>query len=89
MEEKVINELYHIFGESNIINIIKISRLRWAGHIVRMEENECNKRLINSNPGGQGGGGRPKLRCMDGVENDLRKITCRNWKPVTQFRTRW
>ena len=30
------NELYEIFGESAIMNIIKAGRLRWAGHIMKI-----------------------------------------------------
>jgi len=29
-------ELYEIFNESNIVNYIKVKRLAWAGHLVRM-----------------------------------------------------
>ena len=45
-----------------IINFININRLRWAGYVARMDDNEISKRLLTSNPGGQRGRGRPKLR---------------------------
>jgi hypothetical protein len=29
-------ELYEIFNNSNIVNYIKVKRLAWAGHLMRM-----------------------------------------------------
>jgi len=42
----------HIIGEftfvsaPNLVNVIKSSRLRWAGHVVRMDENELPKNML-------------------------------------------
>jgi len=33
-------ELEELYNEPNIVNIIKSSRLRWAGHAVLMDDNE-------------------------------------------------
>jgi len=62
--------------EPNIVNVIKSSRL--AGHVVRMDGNELPKRIVLDKSGGQGGRGRPKSRWIDGVEEDARKVSCRN-----------
>jgi hypothetical protein len=32
------NELYSLYKEPNIVEDIKVRRLGWAGHIIRMEE---------------------------------------------------
>jgi hypothetical protein len=32
------NELYRLYNDLNIVEDIKIRRLGWAGHIMRMEE---------------------------------------------------
>jgi hypothetical protein len=32
------NELYSLYKETNIVEDIRIRRLEWAGHIIRMEE---------------------------------------------------
>ena len=38
------NELYHLYGETDLVTAIKKARLRWAGHIVRMHDNlPCRK----------------------------------------------
>ncbi|KAJ4431220.1 hypothetical protein ANN_19817 [Periplaneta americana] len=62
-------ELYRLLGEPNIINTVKTSRLRWAGHVIRTDPSEpCKKIVIN--PGGQRRRGRPHLRWIDGVEEE-------------------
>ena len=78
-----------MLNDCDLINLIKINRLRWAGHVGRMDDKEITKRMLNSNPGGQRGRGTPKLRWIDNVEHDLRKIGCNNWKMVAQDRRRW
>ncbi|KAJ4437313.1 hypothetical protein ANN_17451, partial [Periplaneta americana] len=77
-------ELYRLLGEPNIINTVKTSRLRWAGHVIRMDPSEPCKKIVITNPGGQRRRGRPHLRWIDGVEEDARKLGCKNWKAATQ-----
>ena len=43
-------ELYKMYGSPNIITEIKIARLRWAGHIQRMNDSENVKRIMGSKP---------------------------------------
>ena len=52
----------------------------WGGQVVRMEDNELPKEILWTNPRGQRGRGRPKSRLIDGVEEDARKLGCRNWR---------
>jgi len=33
-------ELEELYNEPNIVSVIKSSRQRWAGHIMRMDENK-------------------------------------------------
>jgi hypothetical protein len=42
------DELYKLFKEANIVQSIKINRLKWLGHIRRMEENSLCKKLTLS-----------------------------------------
>ena len=65
-------ELEELYNEPNIVNVIKSSRPRWAGHVVRMDENKLPKKISWTNPGGQQGHDRPKSRRTDGVEEDTR-----------------
>jgi hypothetical protein len=40
------NDLYCLYKEPNIVDDIKIRRLEWAGHIIRMEEERIPKKLL-------------------------------------------
>jgi hypothetical protein len=57
--------------------MIKIARLKWLGHIARMEDNAPCKKRTFSQPEGSRKKGRPKLRWLDSVLNDLKilKVT--------------
>jgi len=54
-----------------------------------MDTNELPKKILWTNPGGKRGLGRPKSRWIDGVEEDARKLGCRNWRADAQVRGRW
>jgi hypothetical protein len=56
---------------------IRISRLRWAGHIVRMEDNLPCKKLTLDKPEGRRRVGRPNLRWMDGWMDGWSDEGCR------------
>jgi hypothetical protein len=43
------NELYSLYSEPNIVEDIKIRRLEWAGHIIRMEEERIPEKVLNGN----------------------------------------
>ncbi|PSN52381.1 hypothetical protein C0J52_06725, partial [Blattella germanica] len=61
------------FLEPNVIAIIKNDRLRWAGHIIRLEDLRPAKRVLLNNPGGQEYRGRPRARWEDDMEEDARR----------------
>ncbi|PSN41582.1 hypothetical protein C0J52_17898 [Blattella germanica] len=58
----------------SVIAIIRNDRLRWAGHLIRMEDSRPAKRMLLNNPGGQRYRGRPRARREDDVEEDARTI---------------
>jgi len=78
-------KLEELYNEPNIVNIIKSSRLRWAGHVVQMHENELPKKILSTNPGGHQGCGQPKSRWTEGIEEDARKLGCIIWTPLATF----
>jgi hypothetical protein len=43
------NEIYSLYNEPNIVEDIKIRRLGWAGHIIRMEEETIPEKVLNGN----------------------------------------
>ena len=60
--------LTSVLVEGNIVNVIRSSRLSWAGHIVWMDNNELPKKILWTNLGGQRGRGRPKSRWINEAE---------------------
>ncbi|GFV56082.1 uncharacterized protein TNCV_4524041 [Trichonephila clavipes] len=43
-------ERYQSYKESDIVNFIKIQRIKWAGHAVRMNKNRTTKKVFNAQP---------------------------------------
>jgi len=60
----------------------KLSRLRWAGHVTRQDDNDLSRGVLLSEPGVKCPRGKPRLHWEDGVEEDVAKQGCRKWKIV-------
>jgi hypothetical protein len=73
-------ELYDLYKHEDIVTFIKLGWLRWAGHVIRMEEDRPAKRILVSNQGGARGRARPKFKCEEGVDDDSKAIRIQNWK---------
>ena len=82
-------ELMEIYGEPSIVSFIKKGRLRWLGHLERMPESSLPKRALYGHPGGTRKRGRPRLRWLQDVEDDLRRVGCRRWRQRAQDRDEW
>jgi hypothetical protein len=54
-------ELCDLYSSPSIITIIKQRRMRWAGHVARMEEKRTAYRLMVGNPEGKTPLGRPSV----------------------------
>ncbi|GFX27722.1 uncharacterized protein TNCV_3662091 [Trichonephila clavipes] len=65
-KDQILSSINH--KESNIVNFIKIQRIKWAGHVVRMDENRTTKKVFNAQPIRTQRKGRPNLRWIDGLE---------------------
>jgi hypothetical protein len=64
------NELYSLYTEPNIVENIRIRRLGWVGHIIRMEEERIPKEVLNRNFHTTRPVGRPRTRWADVVQRD-------------------
>ena len=51
---------------------------------MQMHENKLPKNILWIHPGGQLECGRPKSKWIDVVEEDTRKLGCRNWRVDAQ-----
>ena len=79
-------EMYRLYYETDLVTTVRITRLRWAGHIVRMQDNLPCKKITLDKPKGRRQVGRPNLRWMDGVMRDAEGLGVRNWKSKAKDR---
>lgn len=84
-------ELSELFGCETIVGAIKSSRLRWAGHVIRMDNSRAVKRTLLTNCGtiGTRARGRPRKRWIENVEEDVKKLQVNDWKRVAEDRQQW
>ena len=77
------------FNSPNVINVVKTSRLRYAGHMIRRPEDLPQKAIFIARPQGTRRQGRPKSRWADGVDSDSRALGALDWTHLAQDRERW
>ncbi|GFX85299.1 uncharacterized protein TNCV_2675741 [Trichonephila clavipes] len=73
-------EPYHSYKECESVNFIKVQRIKWAGHIVRMDEDRATKEVFNAESIGTRRKGKPNLRWIDNLEKDLLVLKTKNWR---------
>jgi hypothetical protein len=84
------NELYSLYKNPNIVEYIKIRRLGWVGHIIRMEEERIQKRVLNGNFHTTRPVGRPRTTLADVVQRDaLQLLGIRGWRSKAANRDEW
>ena len=72
-------EIYASVKKPTIIETIRLNRLRWFGHVQRMEENRIPKRVLYMNLGTRLRG-RPRNRWQDEVREDGRIVDAEGWQ---------
>ena len=82
-------ELYHLYDETDLVITIRITRLRWAGHIVRMQDYLPCKKVTLDKTEGRRRVGRRNLRWIDGVMRDAERLGVRNWRIKVKDRDGW
>ncbi|XP_055387207.1 uncharacterized protein LOC129615849 [Condylostylus longicornis] len=82
-------ELMELIGNEDIIGYIKSQRLRWAGHLFRMNSDRAPKRIYDARPLLNRSRGRPRLRWKDDVINDLNKLQVNNLNNAVTDRAEW
>lgn len=68
------NEIKNLYNEPNVNKINKCNRFRWLGYVHRSNGTRVPKKILNGNPEGKRGIGRPKRMWLDAEENDLRTL---------------
>ena len=82
-------ELENLIKGADIVRFIKGQRIAWYGHVLRMENDGIPKKVIAWKPVGRRLKGRPRLRWIDDVEDDLRAMNIRRWRILVDDRKEW
>jgi len=84
-------ELTDLYSSPNITWMIKLRRLRWAGHVAHVGESTAVYRVLVGKPEGKTPLGRPRHRWDDNITMDLQEVGCGHmyWIDLSQDRDRW
>ena len=78
------DELEAIIKGANIVRFIKCQRIRWLGHIERMQDTVIPKKIMYGKLYSTSRRGRPKMRWLDDVSMDLIKMGVNEWREREQ-----
>jgi hypothetical protein len=67
-------ELNDLYSSLNIIRVIKLRRMRWAGHVARMGEGICAYRVLVGRLEGKRPLGRLRGRWIGNIQMDLQVV---------------
>jgi hypothetical protein len=72
-----------------ILSFLIILIIQWLGLVKRMDEMAMPKRVLKGKLHAKSRIGRPRLRWMDDVIDDLRKMGIRGWTEKARNRDQW
>ena len=77
------------YKSQDTVTVIKFRRLEWLGHVSRMNETRSVEEIFEGKLEGRRGRGRPRLRWINDVEDDLRKLGVKRWRTKAVNREEW
>jgi hypothetical protein len=80
-----------LYSSPNIVRVIKLRGMSWAGNVARMAEGRGTYRVLFGKPEGNRPLGRPTRKWEDNIKMDLRErvIDEANWIQLAQDRVQW
>ena len=84
-------ELNDLYSSPIIVWVIKLGRMRWAGHVAHMGEERGVYRVLVGKPERRRPLGRPRRMWADNIRTDLQEVGCvyMDWIGLAQDRDRW
>ena len=84
-------ELKDLYSSPIIVQVIKLRKMRWAGHVTRIGAERGVYRVLVGKPEGSRPLGRPRRRWVDNIRMDLQQVGCgyMDWIGLAQDRDRW
>jgi hypothetical protein len=81
--------LNRVINGEDILKIIEAQRIRWLGHVKRMEVGAMARKMMEGRLFIGRRKGRPRLRWMEDVVADLRVMKIKQWTEKTKDRQQW
>jgi hypothetical protein len=82
-------EIDKLIKGTDIVRFIKAQRIKWLGHIQRMDQVRPTRKLLDWKPMGTRKIGRPRQRWQEDVVEDLKKPKIKNWKETAKDIRTW
>jgi len=79
----------NLIERADIVRFIKAQRIKWLGHIQRMDQTRPARKLLDWKPMGTRSIGKPRQRWQEDVMEDLKKLEVKNWKEAAKERRTW
>ena len=83
------NELCKIMGGEDMARFIEAQRIQWLGHVERMDETAMPKRVLKGKLYAMRRTGRPRIRWLEDVITDLRRMGISGWMEKARNRDQW
>jgi hypothetical protein len=68
------DKLHSLYSSPNIIRVVKLRRMRWAGHVAHMGKRRGVYRVLVGRPKWKRPLGRPRRKWEDNINMDLQEI---------------
>jgi hypothetical protein len=82
-------EIDKLIEGADIVTSIKVQRIKWLGHIQRMDRARPTRKLLDWKSMGTGTVGRTRQRWQEDVVEDLKKLKVKNRKEAVKDRRTW
>ena len=82
-ERKTNNELQRTMGIEPVMNVVKRNRMRWLGHVLRKDESDWVRGVMEMNVEGSRGRGRPRRTWLKKMEEEMKaKRLVKGMQPI-------
>jgi len=82
-------EIDKLIEGADKVRFIKAQRIKWLGHIQKMDQAIPTTKLLDWKPFGTRPVERTRQRCQEDVMEDLKKLKVKNWKETAKDRRTW
>jgi hypothetical protein len=82
-------EIDKLIEGADIVRFIIVQRIKWLGHIQRMDQARPTSKLLDWKSMGTRPVGKPRQRWQKDVMEDLKKLKVKNWKEAAKDRRTW